>query len=160
MSYISFFRNIAIFTSRSLILLGCIGVLLMSSPTGKAFAAPANYIAASGALNQVLGKAEKDAGTAERNVGKVTGQSKGAAKQVTGRIKQDIGKAQSATNDVANETKKQANRITDKAESAKLQAKGEAEKSMGKTQNLLDKVGNKIEDTASNVSNSVKDLLQ
>ncbi len=160
MSYISFFKNTGIFLRRFLVLLGCISVLLTMSPAANASVAPADHLAASGFLNQILGKAEKETGTVERSIGKVSGQTKGVQKQVTGRIKQDVGKVQSATSDVTSNAKKQANRVADKAESARLQAKGEAEKDMGKTQGLLDKVGNKIEDTASNASNSVKGLFQ
>ncbi len=160
MGYMSFLKGMGAFIRRSLILIGCMSALLIMSPAAKAIAAPMTHVAANGFLNQVLGKAEKETGTVERNIGKVSGQTEGAAKQVTGRIKQDIGKAQSAASDAAIDAKKEAYRVADKADSAKLQAKGKAEQEIGKTQGLLDKVGNKIEDTASNASNSVKELFQ
>jgi uncharacterized protein YjbJ (UPF0337 family) len=160
MNYLSFFRNTGIFLRRFLVLLGCISVLLVVNPAAKVFAAPINHVAASGFLNQILGKTEKEAGAVERNIGKASGQTEGAAKQVTGRIRQDVGRAQSAASDVASDTKKQVNRVADKADSAQLQVKGKTEKDIGKAQGLLDKVGNKIEDTASNASNSVKGLFQ
>ena len=44
-----------------------------------------------GISDQVEGKVEKDIGTVQRNVGKVTGQTEGALKQAKGKAKQDIG---------------------------------------------------------------------
>jgi uncharacterized protein YjbJ (UPF0337 family) len=160
MNYLSIFGKLTIYIRRSLVLLGCMGFLLMINPQGKASAAPVPQLAASGFLNQVTGKAEKDAGTVERNLGKATGQAKGVAKQVSGRAKQDIGRTQSAAADAAGDAKKQVNRAVNKAESAKLQAKGKAEQDVGKTQDFLGKVGDKIEDTASSAVDSVKGLLQ
>ena len=56
-----------------------------------------------GTSDQIEGKVQRDIGTVERNVGKVTGQLEGAAKQVEGKVKGDIGRTQAATENARND---------------------------------------------------------
>ena len=59
-----------------------------------------DQVAGEGTSAQIEGKVQRDIGTVEKNVGKVTGQVEGAADQIQGKVKGDIGRTQDATEDV------------------------------------------------------------
>ncbi len=73
-----------------------------------------------GLFNRTEGKVEEAAGTVQRNVGKVTGQTEGAAKQVKGRAKQDLSKVE-----------KGAKQGLDKTQDALKDTKANIEKTTG-----------------------------
>ncbi|MBI4780149.1 MAG: CsbD family protein [Oscillatoriophycideae cyanobacterium NC_groundwater_1537_Pr4_S-0.65um_50_18] len=53
-------------------------------------------VAGSGSANRIEGKAEKDYGRVQRNIGNTQNRAEGAAKQIQGNAKQGVGKAQNA----------------------------------------------------------------
>ena len=53
-------------------------------------------VAGSGSANRVEGKAEKDYGRVQRNLGNAQNRAEGAGKQIRGNAKQGVGKAQNA----------------------------------------------------------------
>lgn len=59
-----------------------------------------DQVAGEGTSAQIEGKVQRDIGTVEKNVGKVTGQVEGAADQIQGKVLGDIGRTQDATEDV------------------------------------------------------------
>lgn len=68
-------------------------------------------VAGAGSSDKLEGNVEQAIGSAQQNLGKVTGQAKGVAKQVEGRAKQDIGRTKDAAQDVASD-------VEDKTDSA------------------------------------------
>ncbi|MFN6570209.1 CsbD family protein [Dendronalium sp. ChiSLP03b] len=64
-----------------------------------------------GTSDKVEGKAKQALGSAQRNLGKVTGQAEGTAKQAEGKAKEDIG----TTKNVVKETYNNVEKSTEKA---------------------------------------------
>jgi uncharacterized protein YjbJ (UPF0337 family) len=93
---------------------------------------------ASSLSKQAAGKAEKDLGTVQKNVGKVSGQVEGAAKQFSGRAKQDLGKTQSTLEDAGRKVK---NRASNDANESKI---------------AVDNTGARIGNAAENAVDNVK----
>jgi uncharacterized protein YjbJ (UPF0337 family) len=94
-----------------------------------------------GLFNRTEGQVEEAAGTAQRNIGKVTGQAKGLGKQVEGRAKQDLSKAEKS--------------LTKGQKSVEQRAKQD----LGKTQNALEDTKNNIEKTTGKAIDNVKELF-
>jgi uncharacterized protein YjbJ (UPF0337 family) len=72
-----------------------------------------------GLFNRTEGQVEEAVGTVERNVGKVTGQTKGFAKQVEGRAKQDLSKVEKAQKAVEKRAKQDLNKTQNAVEDTK-----------------------------------------
>jgi uncharacterized protein YjbJ (UPF0337 family) len=61
-------------------------------------------VTAEGIGDKVEGKVEKDIGTVQRNLGKVSGQTEGALKQTKGKAKEDIGTVKNKLDEAGDKT--------------------------------------------------------
>lgn len=94
-----------------------------------------------GIADKVEGKAEENIGTAQRNLGKVTGQTEGMLKQAEGKVQQKTGE------------------VTGQAEGALKQARGKAKQNIGEAKNKLDNAGSDLEDASDSFLDSIKDFF-
>ncbi|MDJ0735674.1 MAG: CsbD family protein [Nostocaceae cyanobacterium] len=74
-------------------------------------------VAGEGTSDQLEGQTKEALGTAERNLGQVSGQVKGAIKQAEGKAQKDIGKTKEAIEDLTSQTEETTESALDKIKS-------------------------------------------
>ncbi len=70
-------------------------------------------VTAEGIGDKIEGKAQKDIGTVQRNVGKATGQAEGALNQAKGKAKQDIGTVKNKLDDAGDKAENASENFVD-----------------------------------------------
>lgn len=69
-----------------------------------------------GITDKVEGKIEEDIGTAQRNLGKITGQTEGTLKQARGKAKQNVGEAKSRLDNAGSDLEDASDSFVDSIE--------------------------------------------
>ena len=87
-------------------------------------------------------------------------QLEGAVDQAAGKVQQQVGQAQTQTKGFATEAKGKAKRDIGRVESTANSLKRKTANAADDSKNALSKLGDKIQDKASDIADSVKDLVK
>ncbi|MBE9167661.1 CsbD family protein [Pleurocapsales cyanobacterium LEGE 06147] len=98
-------------------------------------------VGVTGIADKVEGKVEENVGKAQRNLGKVTGQTEGVLKQAEGKVQQKAGE------------------VTGQAEGTLKQARGQGKQNIGEAKSRLDSAGSDLEDASDSLVDSIKDFF-
>jgi len=103
-------------------------------------------------FNQAEGKVESATGTAQRNLGKVTGQAEGLSRDIQGRTKQDLSKAERTLS-------RAQNSVEEGTRSNLNQSKNALENTKNDFGNAVEDTKNNVGEAASNAVQNVKELF-
>lgn len=108
-----------------------------------------------GSADQADGKVEQAVGSAQRNLGKMTGQAEGAINEAKGKAKEDIGTTKNAIEDVANKAKNKVERdirtTKNAVNNADLRANDESQEAIQESYDRVEKITDKAVDNVKSI---------